>query len=389
MLTNLAALPLITQEEWHSVRDISIPFSRPDGRDNGRRQGSFEAMIDQAIVFCGSPAAKRLCDASGGFALSKALAIMNASQEHLRHGRRRFRITAEDQSYRVQIGDNAESGDMQLRVIPNNAPVLHDLQMPPVWQTLLMSEHLLQGGLVLFAAPNGQGKTTSASAMVGGRLSAFAGMCNSVEDPIELPLQGAWGRGICLQRPVAPMGADSGGQGQIHQAMVEALRQFPAISGGGTILFVGEICDPLTAAEVIKAASNGHLVIATMHAKSVGSAIRRLLTLATDRRVGLDDANAADLLSESLRGVFSQRLVWDLSKEGWSSAKIVGDFLWSGGYDTAVGSAIRQSRIGHLHRLVKAQAEAVRAEGVEKLKASTLIDLVDAAGATVECEASA
>src|SRR5690606_32486302 len=104
-------------------------------------------------------------------------------------------------SYRAQVGRNAHGSDLQLRVLPKDVPLLSDLDMPEAWRRLFLDETLFSGGLVLFAAPHGQGKTTTASSMVASRLARFGGMANTFEDPAELPLQGVWGQGgLCIQR---------------------------------------------------------------------------------------------------------------------------------------------------------------------------------------------
>ena len=62
---------------------------------------------------------------------------------------------------------------------------------------------------------------------------------------------------------------------------------------------MGEIRDSETAEIAVRAAMTGHLVISTIHANSPISAIKRLLNLGVDQ----------SLLSDCLKGVFSQRLI--------------------------------------------------------------------------------
>lgn len=354
MINGIDKLKPLKNEDWHKVRDISIPIHKPAG------SSAYEADIKGALCFAGSPHAMRLCDTENSASIVRAVEVMRQANVHLSKGHHRFRLDVENMSFRVQLGNNASSQDLQLRVLPQECPSVHDLDLPPPWRALVMDEALLMGGLILITAPNGQGKTTSASAIVRSRLEAFGGMANTIEDPIELPLQHAWGEGgVCYQRPVTtPSNASNSGEGY-YMALFDALRQFPAISGGGTILFVGEIRDAKTAAETLKAAANGHLVIATMHGKSVETSIRRMMTLSSDASEGMEPANVREMLSECLRMVINQRLFWKLEGEGWSAAKVKGDLVWSRGYESPVANAIRRNSMDALTAIANSQSLAI------------------------------
>ena len=344
-------LPALTTEKWASVRDISIPLKRTEREGNGYR-----AELAQATCFTGGAHALRFCNMADAESMERATRIAQAVTENVNKGRRRFRMELEGRVFRAQLGVNSHDHDVQIRVLPAQAPTLADMKMPPVWRSLLLSEHLLNGGLVLITAPNGQGKTTTASAIVSSRLKAFGGMANTVEDPIELPLQGVWGNGLCIQRPADTAVEEvEPGQGY-YRALIEALRQFPAMSGGGTMLFVGEIRDATTAAETLKAAASGHLVLATMHANSSEAAVRRMLTLSADARNGLDLFNAREMLASSLRAVFNQRLSWRNDGAGWGAASVVGELLWSEDSETAVAESILSASLGNLHAAGRRQA---------------------------------
>ncbi len=190
----------------------------------------------------------------------------------------------------------------------------------------------------------------------------YGGFANTVEDPIELPLQGVWGKGVCMQRPVDQFESSGAAPGEGYfLALTDTLRQFPAITGGGTILFCGEIRDAQTAAETLKAAINGHLVIATIHAKSEASACRRMATLAAGAKDSADIETVRDLLSEALRGVFYQRLSWRRGDgaTGWSAGEVGGGLLWSESPNSAVAKAIKDGKFDDLHKFSKAQNQAL------------------------------
>jgi len=377
MIKGIERLAPLPEGEWKRVTDITIPLIEDPGK-----AGAPRADIGGAFCFAGSSKAYRFLETSNTGSFLRSKELMDAVSPHHGQGKRRFRVNVGENSFRVQVGTHADGSDLQLRVLPEEAPSLAELQMPAAWRELMLSEDLLEGGLVLIVAPPGQGKTTTASAMVRSRLEVFGGHANTVEDPIELPLQGVWGDGICIQRPADAMfEMDRPGEGY-YRGLLEALRQYPAVSGGATTLFVGEIRDPLTAAETLKAASNGHLVVATMHAKSIDAAVARLISLATGGD-GMLVSNVREMLSENLRAVFYQRLMWKLDGEslGWSSANVSGSVLWSEGYESKVAAAIRDAALSKVRNLAQRQTDAVLAmeSGQPEATVASVTELLKAA----------
>lgn len=353
-------LEMLKPEEWGRVRDITIPLIRNENAGTVSNEGD----IHNAICFTGEPNAKRLYDPSEPESLQRLISIFCKVDGWLSLGHRKFKIDEGGLAFRAQVGRHATGEDLQLRVLPEDVPTLHQLHLPDVWRALMMDPDLLNGGLILITATNGQGKTTTSSAIVRSRLEMYGGFANTVEDPIELPLQGVWGKGVCMQRPVDQFESDGLPPGEGYfRALTDTLRQFPAISGGGTILFCGEIRDAQTAAETLKAAINGHLVIATIHAKSEASACRRMATLAAGAKDSADIETVRDLLAEAMRAVFYQRLSWSRDEErtGWDRGQVGGGLLWSDGPGSKVAQAIREGKFDALHAFAKAQNQAMNA----------------------------
>lgn len=378
MIKGIERLAMLPKGDWPRVTDITIPLQSGHGKEHG----PLMADLTGAICFAGSTKAFRFVETADVESFLRSKELMDQVNPHHSQGKRRFRVNVGDKCFRVQVGTHADGSDLQLRVLPKETPTLTDLQMPASWRELMLSEELLEGGLVLIAAPPGQGKTTTASAMVRSRLETFSGHANTVEDPIELPLQGVWGDGICIQRPAdAIFEMDRPGEGY-YRGLLEALRQYPAVSGGATTLFVGEIRDPLTAAETLKAASNGHLVIATMHAKSIDAAVSRLISLASGSD-GMLVSNVREMLSENLRAVFYQRLMWKLDgvSLGWSAANVTGSVLWSEGYDSSVAAAIREVKLSEVRNLADRQTAAANAEGDTSAAEASVVERLQAAAA--------
>jgi len=222
---------------------------------------------------------------------------------------------------------------LALRRVPTKAPVLEDLALPPLWRDILMFPDLAYGGLIFLAAVMGQGKSTTTAAIITSRLQRYAGYCLTIEDPCELPLHGMHGQGICIQTAVKP---EHGRQG-FAEGLRGALRSYPTLPSGSMCL-VGEVRDGETAAEALRAGVNGTLVITTVHAKSVHSAIARFLAMA---ETVMGPKTARDLLASSFRVGIHQTLTLDPEEEGWRRGKIGGEMLFSKDETSQVAAAIR------------------------------------------------
>lgn len=155
---------------------------------------------------------------------------------------------------------------------------LNKLGMPRAVAEKLLDDKI-KDGLVVFLGPTGSGKSTTAASYIHDRLETHGGVCWTVESPIELPLQGQHGKGICYQTEVD---SDS----DIGTALTSLYRSSP------NIIFIGEVKDTKTAKEAITAALGGHLVIITFHANDLITGLGRLTRMAEDEsaNIGLADA---------------------------------------------------------------------------------------------------
>ena len=118
-------------------------------------------------------------------------------------------------------------------------------------------------GLILLAGTTGSGKTTTLSALLREFLIRDGGYAFTLEDPIEMPLDGTYHtvngeRGICKQ--MTPPG------GSWENGLKSMLRSKPRY------VYLGEIRDPEIASEALRAAISGHLVMSTIHASTVTDA---------------------------------------------------------------------------------------------------------------------
>ncbi|MBY5934933.1 GspE/PulE family protein [Tateyamaria omphalii] len=136
-------------------------------------------------------------------------------------------------------------------------------------------------GLFLVAGPTGSGKTTTLYTALTD-INDGSRKIVSVEDPIEYALKGI------VQVPV-----DNAIEMTFARALRAILRQDP------DVVMVGEIRDAETAEIAVRAALIGRMVLSTIHTNDSPSAISRLIDLGVPHY----------LLSATLRGVLSQRLV--------------------------------------------------------------------------------
>lgn len=136
-------------------------------------------------------------------------------------------------------------------------------------------------GLILVTGPTGSGKTITLYSALNQLNRPQINIC-SVEDPIEIPLNGL------NQTQINPKTALN------FQTVLRALlRQDP------DIIMLGEIRDAETAEIAIKAAQTGHLVLSTLHTTSTAQTLSRL------EQMGI----APWLLASALELIVAQRLV--------------------------------------------------------------------------------
>jgi Tfp pilus assembly pilus retraction ATPase PilT len=187
------------------------------------------------------------------------------------------------------------------RRLPSFIPDIEDLGMPKNIIELLSHDRLNQGGLLIIAGETGQGKSTTAAASIAYRLKTYGSFCLTIEDPVELPLQGfyegAGKRGVCFQTAAE-------GEG-IFDAIKSSLRCYPSVSN--SILFLGETRDAMMASEVLKIAANGHLVVTTMHGADLATSLKRFLSLAMSYK-NANEAEVKSMFSAVFRLIIHQKM---------------------------------------------------------------------------------
>lgn len=279
-----------------------------------------------------------------------------------------FRITYNGHAFRGCRDPSGDYGEhLTFRRLPAAPPSLSDLSMSiPAIRTLLEGAWLNSGGLVLLCGLTGQGKTTIAGATVRTRLETFHGRCVTVEDVIEMPLEGVWGRGTCRQIRVDYETTDPRRHG-FPGAVRRAYRSLPATRPA--VLYIGEVRDVETATEVVKAAANGMLVITTIHAGDVMSALMRLLTLA-QQSLG---SSAAESLAAGLRIVAHHTLDLRPDVVGWDRGRFTGTALVSTGGTSDVANIIKAGRFAALSQPESFQMTHLRAATLRPVPCEELL----------------
>lgn len=245
-----------------------------------------------------------------------------------------YRVTA------IRDGDlsmrGAGGGNVEFSIRKSNAAVraIGELGLPaPVMRTV-MSPSL--AGLVLVVGKSGAGKTSTVASLLLERLRRFGGVGRTIEQPREIALEGRHGAGRCRQTEV-------GNERDFEEAISLALRTSPAA------IALGEIRLEQSARAAVLAGLNGHLILTTMHAKSVEDGVERLSALA-----GGVLNNARDLVAAGLALVIHQRLE---SVGGTMRLMTRSLSLADDGVGVSVRAKIRDGRMSSLSQEV-AQQEA-------------------------------
>lgn len=182
--------------------------------------------------------------------------------------------------------------------LTSNAVDLCDLQgvTSEVKNFILSSSMQRTGGLVIACGETRVGKSLFIAASMRERLLKFGGYCLVVSDPIEHLLGedetsqvGEKGKADYID--VSTIGYTN--------ALPITLRSYPK-AVRGSMLF-GEIRSDENAFDLIKSASNGHLIFTTLHASSPDAAIDRLVTGCSKSNVSHDQVRR--ILASSIQGI--------------------------------------------------------------------------------------
>ncbi len=220
----------------------------------------------------------------------KVMARLDIAEKRVpQDGRISLKIGGRAVDVRVSTMPSSHGERVVLRLLDkNNARLnLTDLGMTSrnreIFSGLIRKPH----GIILVTGPTGSGKSTTLYAGLT-EINAKDRNILTVEDPIEFDIQGI---GQTQVNPKVDM--------TFARGLRAILRQDP------DVVMVGEIRDLETAQIAVQASLTGHLVMSTLHTNTAAGAITRL------EDMGIEPF----LLSSSLLGVLSQRLVRTLCDE--------------------------------------------------------------------------
>jgi twitching motility protein PilT len=176
-----------------------------------------------------------------------------------------------------------------LRRISDRPPAIEKLGfLAPVVRDLVALGK--REGLMLVCGGTGQGKTTTAAALLHRYLADYGGVGFTIEDPVEYLLDGRHGaNGLCYQ-------VEAREDRDWAHLLKRALRWHPRY------IMVGELRTPESANQLLRAANSGHLVITTVHSGSLEEGLEGVLHLA-EQAIG---DHAPILLASGLGGVLYQ-----------------------------------------------------------------------------------
>jgi type IV pilus assembly protein PilB len=217
--------------------------------------------------------------------ITKIKARLDIAEHRLPQGGR-FSVTVGELQcdVRVQTQPVIHGENVVLRLLPQSTaiPTIEELGFPAdlahSFRRLLQSP----SGLLLVVGPTGSGKSTTIYAGLSLLAADTSRKVITIEDPIEYMIEGI------QQTQVVP---------DLGLTFATAMRSF--VREDPDVIFVGEIRDPDTALEALRASQTGHIVLSTLHSNEASDAIQRLSDLGMN-----PNSIAAQLL-----GIVAQRLV--------------------------------------------------------------------------------
>lgn len=238
--------------------------------------------------------------------------------------------TPEGLRFRVNVFRQSGQLAAAFRLVPSQLPDMASLGVPQIAEQLALAPH----GLVLVTGPAGSGKSTTLAAMI--EVINTQRRCHvvTVEDPIEY--RHFSGAALIHQREVGADAATFAG------ALRAALRQDP------DVVMIGELRDQESMAMSLTAAETGHLVLATLHTHGAANSIDRMI----DSMPASQQNQVRTQLSETLRGVISQRLLPRCDRKG---RVLASEVLVR---TPAVGNLIRERQVHQLSTVMQTSADA-------------------------------
>lgn len=227
----------------------------------------------------------------------KVISNLDISEKRIpQDGRTQVKIAGKGLDIRVSVLPTYHGERVVMRILSESSdiPTLEMLgfskDLTVDFEKLLEHSH----GMILVTGPTGSGKSTTLHTFLQTVATPDKNII-TVEDPVEYKAENINQIQVNVKTGLT-----------FSAGLRSILRQDP------DIVMVGEIRDQETASIAIQAALTGHLMLSTLHTNNTAAAITRLMDM------GIDDF----LISSSLLGVLSQRLVRKLCSECKMEAKV-------------------------------------------------------------------
>ncbi|MBP9707141.1 MAG: PilT/PilU family type 4a pilus ATPase [Oligoflexales bacterium] len=234
--------------------------------------------------------------------------------------------------FRVNLFRQRQSFSAVLRVINSAVQSLDELLIPS--QVASLTEY--KRGLVLITGATGSGKSTTLASLINKINNDSYSHIVTVEDPIEF-----WFEDVNSTINQREIGVDTL---SFANALRAALRQNP------DVILVGELRDKETIETALMAAETGHLVFSTLHTSNASETITRLLSYFSPEQ----EKSIRLVLSQTLRGVISQRLVPCIDGSGMIAAaeimfvnSTIQDLILNAKSFEGIQDAIKNGSVGH------------------------------------------
>jgi len=235
--------------------------------------------------------------------------------------------TTIDDGHRFRVNSHSQRNTIAIsfRVIPNQIPLLDDLNLPMIVKELAD----LPRGLVLVTGHTGSGKSTTLASMIGLINEVMSRRIITLEDPIEYALE----NNMCMieQREIGDDCPD------FASGLRHVLRQDP------DIIMVGEMRDLETTSSTITAAETGHLVFSTLHTVNAYQTIERII----DIYPATQQNQIRTMLANTLQAVISQTLFRRVDQPGMVPCAEI--LLCT----SAVRNCIRENRIYEIPNIIE------------------------------------
>lgn len=230
--------------------------------------------------------------------------------------------------FRINIFHQLGKIGVVMRAIPVDVPTIDEMGLPEKLKDFVMRPQ----GMVLATGPTGSGKSTTLACMVQHLNLNRNRHVITIEDPVEYVYTDH--RCTINQREV----------GQDTPSFTEALRR--GLRQDPDVILVGEMRDKETIEIALHAAETGHLVFSTLHTNDAKQTLDRILdTFSAEAQMQI-----RNMLSLSLEGVISQRLLRMKDKEGrvpamelMDASPHIRDLIYDGKVDD-IDDAIQESQ---------------------------------------------